>query len=738
MSDTPGPVDVEHPEDVDTSHAVPAPDPANTPEQEVNLEQDYVDRVYDRVDVLRSEAEHHRDEGYAHRSATVPGAQYERDVFVYRAARRIADLDSQHEGLVFGRLDFDDGRVRHVGRLGVRDEEYRPLLVDWRAPAAAPFYRATAVDRQEVARRRVIRSFGRSVEEVIDDLLNEDAADRLPVIGDGALMAALGRKRTGRMRDIVATIQAEQDAAIRAPGRGATLITGGPGTGKTVVALHRAAYLLYQDRAKYEAAGILVVGPSAVFMRYISRVLPSLGEETAALYSLGELYTDVEATRQDQPRVAAAKGGTVMLPILRRLVRQTPPGTPDELRIVYRGELFVLDAAELGAARARAFEKEPRPNLAKTEAGRALLVSLWRKVKAVLPDAEPAEFSRDVGSRGEFLTFLDHWWPELDPADVLGWGGDTRRLASAAEGHLRHGVIEEVAASLREPDFSIQDVALLDELRMLVGVKPEPRNGERIRSWGGVKEVSTTQDRYYDRGERQPRDAFYEDYAHVIVDEAQDLSPMQWRMLGRRGRAAGWTIVGDEAQSSWPRPRSRPTPANGLSPRAARGVPPDQELPELQRGLRLRGRVGHTAAEGHRPARGGPRDRCRGRGADGRGRRAAAGGGGRGRRGPGRRRRHGGHHRPVLAPRRTGRRPARRPGDSGRPARIEGPGVGRGDSRRLQHDRRRTRPGSRLRGPNPSHATPDPDRPRLNGSAAIGRARRRPWSLRPAPPLEAI
>ena len=546
---------VDDPQDVDTSHAVPAPDPANTPEQEVALEQDFVDRVYARVDVLRTEAEQHRDEGYAHRSATVPGAQYERDVFVYRAARRIADLDSQHEGLVFGRLDFDDGRIRHVGRLGVRDEEYRTLLVDWRAPAAASFYRATAVDRQGVARRRVIRSFGRRVEEVIDDLLNEEAADRLPVVGDGALMAALGRKRTGRMRDIVATIQAEQDAAIRAKGRGATLITGGPGTGKTVVALHRAAYLLYQDRSKYEAAGILVVGPSAVFMRYISRVLPSLGEETAALYSLGELYAGVEATRQDSPRVAAAKGGSSMLPVLRRLIRQTPPGTPDELRIVYRGEVFKLDASELEAARARAFQHEPHPNLAKTEAGRALLVFLWRKVKALLPDAEPAEFSRDVGSRAEFLTFLDRWWPELDPTDVLGWGGDPRRLAQAGEGHLRRSLIEEIAASLREPDFSVSDVALLDELRVLLGVKPEQRRSERIRTWGGVQEVSTAQDRYYDRGERQPRDAFYEDYAHVIVDEAQDLSPMQWRMLGRRGRAAGWTIVGDEAQSSWPRPK---------------------------------------------------------------------------------------------------------------------------------------------------------------------------------------
>jgi hypothetical protein len=555
VSQEPGPADVQPEPDVDTTHAVPVPDPANTPEQEIAIEQVIVDRVYDRVDVLRGEAVDNRDSGYAHLAATVPGAQYERDVFVYRAARRIADLDSQHEGLVFGRLDFDDGKVRHVGRLGVRDEEYRTLLVDWRAPAAAPFYRATAVDRQDVARRRVIRSFGRRVEEISDDLLNEDAADRLPVIGDGALMAALGRKRTGRMRDIVATIQAEQDAAIRAPGRGATVITGGPGTGKTVVALHRAAYLLYQDRSRYEAAGILVVGPSAVFMKYIGRVLPSLGEETAALYSLGELYAGVEATRQDRPEVAAVKGGTVMLPILRRLVRQTPPGAPDELRIVYRGDVFRLDAAELAAARARVFEKEPRPNLAKTEAGRALLVALWRKIKPVVEDAEPAKFSRDVGSRGEFLTFLDHWWPDLDPADVLGWAGDVRRLASASEGHLKKDAIEAVAESLRETDFSIPDVALLDELRILLGVKPQPRHRDRIRSWEGIQEVSTAQDRYYDRPERQARDAFYEDYAHVIVDEAQDLSPMQWRMLGRRGRAAGWTIVGDEAQSSWPRPR---------------------------------------------------------------------------------------------------------------------------------------------------------------------------------------
>ncbi|MFC4333723.1 HelD family protein [Salininema proteolyticum] len=540
----------------DTGHAVPAPDPSRTPEEELAVEQAFADKVYRRVTVLRDEADANRRSGYDHKRATVPGAQYERDVFVYQAARRISDLDSQHEGLVFGRLDFDDGGIRHIGRLGVRDEDYRTLLIDWRAPAAAPFYQATAYDSQGVARRRVIRSFGQKVEEISDDLLNEDAADRLPVIGDGALLAALGRKRTGRMRDIVATIQAEQDAAIRAPGRGSTIISGGPGTGKTVVALHRAAYLLYQDRSRYEGAGILIIGPSDFFMRYIGRVLPSLGEETASLYSLGDLYAGVQATRQDTPDAAAVKGSPVMIPVLKHLVRQTPPDTPDELRITVQGDVFTLDAPELAMVRARVFEKEGRPNHAKTEAGRALLIALWRKVKPVHPDLEPAKFSRDVGSRGEFLTFLDAWWPRLEPENVLRWAADPHRLRSAGEGRMKRHEIETVAESLHGDDWSVQDVPLLDELRHLLGFQDRDRGRKgRIKSWGGIQELSTAQDRYYDRGERSLRDAFYEDYAHVIVDEAQDLSPMQWRMVGRRGRSAGWTVVGDQAQSSWPRPR---------------------------------------------------------------------------------------------------------------------------------------------------------------------------------------
>ncbi|QSB05935.1 HelD family protein [Natronoglycomyces albus] len=539
----------------DTTHAVAHSDPNNTHDQEVAIEQKFVDLVYRRLDDLRDDAQQRQRAGYEWREATVPGAQFERDVFVYRATKRIVDIDSQHEGLVFGRLDLDGGRVRHIGRLGVRDLEYRPLLIDWRAPAASPFYQATGLDRKGVARRRVIRSFGQTVQEVSDDLLDPEAEGTLPVIGDGALMAALTRKRTGRMRDIVATIQAEQDAAIRAPGRGATYITGGPGTGKTVVALHRAAYLLYQDRSRYEAAGILVCGPSAVFMRYIDRVLPSLGEETAALYSLGELYEGVEATRQDPPEVAELKGSLRIRPVLVALSRLAPPEAPKNLRIVYHGEVFDLDEHDLTEARKRALAKENRPNLAKTEAGRALLVSLWRKIKPVLPEAEPAVFSRDVGSRGEFLTFLDAWWPTLSPEMVLDWAADARHLAAAAGDNLTQRQVADIAATFQETDFSIQDVPLLDELRQLLGVKPQrTQSRDRVKVIDGVAELSTAQDRFYDAGPRTSRDAFYDGYAHIILDEAQDLTPMQWRMLGRRGKGAGWTIVGDEAQSSWPRP----------------------------------------------------------------------------------------------------------------------------------------------------------------------------------------
>ncbi|HEY3016427.1 MAG TPA: UvrD-helicase domain-containing protein, partial [Nocardioides sp.] len=233
-------------------------------EREIAHEQQFVDRVYLQLEKSAAAAQELAREGHQRGRLGHEGGLVERDAMVFQAARRIAQLDAAHEGLVFGRLDLDpafDDQPRYIGRIGLRDEQRDSLLVDWRAPAAAVFYQATAADPQRVVRRRVLRSTGPTVVGVEDELLDDSVDTDLPIVGEGALMAQLSRARDRSMHSIVATIQAEQDKAIRAPARGAVLISGGPGTGKTVVALHRAAYLLYTDRRRYESGGVLIVGP---------------------------------------------------------------------------------------------------------------------------------------------------------------------------------------------------------------------------------------------------------------------------------------------------------------------------------------------------------------------------------------------------------------------------------------------------------------------------------------------
>ncbi|MDT7771423.1 MAG: hypothetical protein QOC67_347, partial [Pseudonocardiales bacterium] len=231
----------------------------STRQDEITAEQRHVDRVYARLTQLREEAKELRSAGYRRGQERHPGALFERDVMVFQASRMLRELETEHEGLVFGRLDKVAGQIQYVGRLGVRDPDFEPLVIDWRAPAAAAFYRATPENPMEVVRRRTIRSFGQRVLDLTDDLLMPDAApDGMPVVGEGSLMADLSRARGPAMRDIVATIQREQDEAVRAPSGGITEISGGPGTGKTAVALHRAAYLLYADRRRF-SGGVLVV-----------------------------------------------------------------------------------------------------------------------------------------------------------------------------------------------------------------------------------------------------------------------------------------------------------------------------------------------------------------------------------------------------------------------------------------------------------------------------------------------
>ena len=536
-----------------------------TRQAEIAREQDHVDRVYSRLETLRAEAEQTRREGFRLARARTPGSLVERDAMVYHAARRLRALDAEYEGLVFGRLDLRDGEIRHVGRLGLRDLDHEPLVIDWRAPGAAAFYQATPEEPMGVVRRRVIRCVGPKVLDVEDDLLDVeaargDASTAVTVVGDGALIATLARAKGRAMRDIVATIQREQDEAIRAPAAGVTLIEGGPGTGKTAVALHRAAHLLYRDRRRFEGGGVLLVGPSPVFMSYVERVLPSLGEDTVELRAVGEIVDGVKTDRLDPPSVAALKGSLRMRRLLQRAMREGPPDAPAELRIVYAGEVLRVRASALARVRRELHARVHHPNAAMREVRRALLEALWR-ARSEDMSWSANMFAEEVGDRPEFARFVRAWWPIVAPADVLGWLSDADLVAAAGRDWLAADECAALAASWANApaDLSVADVALVDELRVLLGEPPQPSaRGSRNRSMGidnagdELRELSTVTDRHFTARERAPRPDNYDGYAHVLVDEAQDVSPMQWRMLGRRGSHASWTIVGDAAQSAWP------------------------------------------------------------------------------------------------------------------------------------------------------------------------------------------
>lgn len=516
--------------------------------REIELEQAYVDKVYENLDAASKSAKSLVAEGMAMGHIGHEGGLVERDAMIYQATRRMSALDAAHDGLVFGRLDLVDGEARYIGRIGVRTPERDILLVDWRAPAAALFYQATAQDPAGVIRRRVLRSHLDKIVGIEDDLLDANAADdSLVIIGEGALMASLSRARDAQMHSVVATIQKEQDDAIRAPVRGATIITGGPGTGKTVVALHRAAYLLYSDRRRFEQGGVLVVGPSGVFMDYIDRVLPSLGETAVTLRSMGDVVDGISADVHDVPTVAAVKGSSAMLRVLKRLAEAPLPDTPSEFVYFYRDDKLILARKDLRRLRFKLLARGRR-NEVKRRVARVLLDALWEQVKGPRAlERTREEFDEDVKSDDRFLDFVELWWPEVDAVEL--WETLAPRL-----GELASDIVSREAISAWQShasnDPTIEDVPLIDELRFLLG---EAQPNESTEDDLPEHLMS------FEREERENRPRATtsiedEGYAHVLVDEAQDLSPMQWRMMGRRGRLASWTIVGDLAQSSWPVP----------------------------------------------------------------------------------------------------------------------------------------------------------------------------------------
>jgi DNA helicase IV len=604
--------------------------PDSVRDREISVEQEHLDRVYRRLEEKIDEAEFLMNDAAQRGQVGTPGALAERDAQVFRAGVHLNRLNNEFEDFLFGRIDLllgkdgkkgpdgaytavepAEGTVRpdntadiaetlHIGRIGVLDSEYAPLVIDWRAPAAAPFYRSTPVDPGRVVRRRVIRSKGRRVLGVEDDLMRPELkasldGDELAVIGDGALMAALGQARSHTMRDIVASIQAEQDLVIRAPAASVTYVEGGPGTGKTAVALHRAAYLLYQDRRRY-AGGILIVSPTPLLVAYTEGVLPSLGEEgQVAIRAIGSLVDGAEATLYDSPAVARAKGSYRMLKVLRKAARgaletgananansgsggreagqlsfDEPPAAPSgagvaptRLRVVAFGRRLELEAADLDRIRQSALSGTAPVNLLRPRARKLLLDALWERSGAAGRHTDPelaaelrSSFDEDVTTEDAFIAFLDAWWPELTPQAVLAAMADERRLGRWARRILNPGEVRRVARSLKRDGRSVHDIAMLDELQSILGAPVRPRKRRELDPLDqltGLEELMPVREESQrERAERLAQERV--EYAHVIVDEAQDLTPMQWRMVGRRGRHATWTVVGDPAQSSWSDP----------------------------------------------------------------------------------------------------------------------------------------------------------------------------------------
>lgn len=552
-------------------------DAALVDQQALNDEQARLDVLYSRLDEIRERTRQRLLEVRGRAvSGTTPQARSERDAFAAMHEDRLAQLDAVEGALCFGRLDGSDGSCLYIGRLGLTDDEHNVLLVDWRAPAAEPFYRATGAQPMGVTRRRHLQTRGRKVVSISDDLLDLTAlpaAARSTLQGEAALLAALAAPRGERMSDIVATIQADQDRIIRHPIDGALVVDGGPGTGKTAVALHRAAYLLYSNRDRLARSGVLVVGPSQVFLRWIEQVLPSLGENGVALSTLDALGADIQPTADEDPEVAQIKGDARMAAALACAIRaqQRLPEAPLEFELDQHA--VSVDIAAVAVARARARRSPHRHNRARYNFARGLLSAAMAGLAQLDPElSRDPWIARELMRSDRFREVVNRLWPRLTAADLLG-----RFLADPAI--LRSAIpwLDERRLRLLQRDaataWTTADVALLDEARSLLGDPEEVLQlaaarrreaAERefarqvIDATGlrGQIGAGTLVGRFANRdrssvAERSAADPDWR-FGHVIVDEAQELSAMQWRMVLRRTGNLSMTVVGDPAQATSP------------------------------------------------------------------------------------------------------------------------------------------------------------------------------------------
>ncbi|GAA1004235.1 DNA helicase [Acrocarpospora pleiomorpha] len=557
---------------------------------ELAREQQYVATLYERLDVLRVRTRGQLDGVLAQGAAGgTHQNRSERDSFADMYATRLARLWAVEHGLCFGRLDLVDGvgdeldETRlYIGRLGLSDDDQQRLLIDWRAPVAQPFYRATPAAPMGVTRRRHLHTKGRTVLTIDDDLLDLDGlsdADKATLNGEAALLAALGETRTGRMRDIVATIQGEQDKIIRSDLNGVLVVQGGPGTGKTVVALHRAAYLLYTYRERLERRGVLILGPNLTFLRYIEQVLPSLGETDVLLSTVAELYPGVTARRAERPEAAAFKGAARMAEVVARAVqdRQRMPRQTVEIRL----DKFTLklDRQTCDVARSRAVKSRRPHNAARSVFVRQLLNALTKQAarhlgRGMLNDEDFADLREDLRTEEPVRAALNRLWPYLTPQQLLiGLFTSRERMAYAGLTPAEADLLLREPPRAGEGWWSEADVPLLDEAAELLGDIDESvlraarrAEEEREQQLAYAREVleltgmadimdaerfaerQQAEETYLTTAERAAKDRTWA-FGHVIVDEAQELSAMAWRLVMRRCPTRSMTVVGDIAQT---------------------------------------------------------------------------------------------------------------------------------------------------------------------------------------------
>jgi DNA helicase IV len=583
---------------------------------ELDREQAYISLLYTRLDDLRERASN-RMAGVLRQTGGTHQARVERESFSALYRQQLAQLDAAENGLCFGRLEFASSELRYIGRLGIHSDtdDYQQLLMDWRADAARPFYLATAASPGDVRVRRHIKTRGRTVVSLDDEVLDLAVADpsrHEGLTGESALLAAMNASRTGTMSDIVETIQAEQDVIIRAPIGGALVVQGGPGTGKTAVALHRAAYLLYTYRRQLEKRGVLVVGPNATFLRYIGQVLPSLGETSVLLSTIGDLFPGVSATATEPAEAAAIKGRPAMARVIAAAVRarQQLPSEPVEIRAdIARIRLVATSGREdsprgltadagrlllaprvIERARERARRSRRPHNQARTFFAGEIINALTRQLAArigtdvrtgeLLIGADDAtDLRHELRSDPAVRSAIAELWPFLTPQQLVGeLLADPDRLAVAAP----RLSAEDRAALLRDPgaEWTPADVPLLDEAAELLGedtrasqaaaarqrrraeayaqgvldiIGRDEEADEEILMGADLVDASRLATRFEAEEARTAAERAATDrtwaFGHVIVDEAQELSPMAWRMLMRRVPARSLTIVGDVAQT---------------------------------------------------------------------------------------------------------------------------------------------------------------------------------------------